>query len=255
MTPLTKRLSALGLPEKDADVYLALLTAGTATVQEIANKTGINRSSLYVVLDRLMKLGFVNIASNKAVRQYAAAPPERLVLAAKEKAEQSTLLLQNLATLSPALRSAHKSSRFKPRVEVLEGIAGLQKGFENALASKENEMRVFSSTKDIFQSLPEYLPLFVQQRLARGMKMYGIHPDDEASREMVRRIPNTIDEITLIPKEKFKFPSDLGIYDETIAFMSHRPPFCVLIQSKEMAEVMKTAFDLAQQETKRYRMK
>lgn len=252
MTPLTKKLSVLNLSEKDAGVYLALLSAGVATVQEIAEGTGLNRSSLYVVLDRLMKRGFVNIANEKPVRKYAAAPPERLVLAAKEGAEQSTLLLQNLATLSPALRSSHKSSRFRPKVEVLNGTAGLQKGFENALTSKENVMRVFSSTKNIFHSLPNYLPIFVQQRLERGLKMKGIHPDDEVSREMVRHIPNNLDEITLIPKEEFKFPSDLGIYDQTVAFMSHRPPFCVLIQSKEIAEVMKVAFDLAQQEAKRY---
>lgn len=252
MTSLTKKLSVLDLPERDADVYLALLSAGVATVQEIADKTGLNRSSLYILLDRLMKRGFVNITNEKPVRKYAAAPPERLALAAKEKAEQSTLLLQNLATLVPSLRSSRRSSQFRPKVEVVDGTAGLRKGFESALTSKENVMRVFSSTKNIFQSLPNYLPIFVQQRLARGLKMKGIHPDDETSREMVRRIPNHIDEITLIPEEKFKFSSDLGIYDEKVAFMSHRPPFCVMVESKEIAEVMKVAFDLAQQEARRY---
>lgn len=252
MTPLTKRLSALDLPEKDASVYLALLSAGAATVQEIANTTNINRSSLYVVLDRLMKRGFVNIANEKPVRKYSAAPPERLALAAKENAEKSTLLLQNLATLFPILHSAHKSARLKPKIEVLDGTIGLQKGFEGALDSKEKMMRVFSSTKEIFNSLPNYLPIFVQQRLAKGLSMRGIHPDDETSREMVRRIPNSIDEITLIPDEKFKFPSDFAIFDDKVAFMSHHPAFVVSIQSKEIAEVMKVAFDLAQQEAKRY---
>ncbi|NNM83961.1 helix-turn-helix domain-containing protein [Candidatus Parcubacteria bacterium] len=254
MTPLVKRLTSLGFPEKDAGVYLALLKAGAATVQEIARQTGINRSSVYVVLDRLMRRGFVSIVSNKTVRQYSAAPPERLMLTAKEEVERSTLLLQNLATLSPTLRTAHKSSQFKPKIEVLEGAIGLQKGFENALSSKEKVMRVFSSTGDIFKSLPEYLPIFVQQRLMRGLKMRGIHPDDEASREMIRRLPNTPDEITLIPRNKFRFPSDFGIYDEKVAFMSHRPPFCVMIQSKEIAEVMKVAFDLAQKEAVRYKV-
>lgn len=253
MTPLSKKLSALGFPEKDAGVYLALLSSGTAAVQEISDKTGINRSSLYVVLDRLMKRGFVNIASNKPVRQYAAAPPERLALAAKEKAEQSTLLLQNLATLSPTLRATHKSSRFKPKIEVLDGVAGLQKGFESALTSKENVMRVFSSTKNIFNSLPDYLPIFVRERLIRGLRMKGIHPNDETAREMVRNTPDTLDEITLIPEKHFKFPSDFAVFDDKVAFMSHHPAFAVSIQSKEIAEVMKVAFDLAQEEAKKYR--
>ncbi|MBU6214801.1 hypothetical protein KGM48_03105 [Patescibacteria group bacterium] len=254
MTPLTKRLSALDLPEKDAAVYLALLSAGTATVQEISNQTSVNRSSMYVVLDRLMKRGFVNIVNEKPVRRYAAAPPERLALAAKEKLEQSTLLLQNLATLSPTLRSAHKSSRFKPKIEVLEGAAGLRKGFESTLASKEKMMRVFSSVSNIFNSLPDYLPIYVRDRLALGLKMRGIHPDDYAAREMIKKTPTNFDEITLIPDECFKFPSDFAVFDDKVAFMSHNPAFAVSIQSKEIAEVMKVAFDLAQQEARRYRV-
>ncbi len=84
--------------------------------------------------------------------------------------------------------------------------------------------------------------------------MRGIHPDDEASREMIRRLPNTLDEITLVPENTFRFPSDFGIYDDKVALMSHRPPFCVMIQSKEIAEVMKVAFDLAQKEAARYKV-
>jgi sugar-specific transcriptional regulator TrmB len=253
MTPLAKKLSALGLPEKDAQVYLALLSAGSASVNKIARQTGINRSSLYVVLDRLMKLGFVSIAGNKTVRQYAAAPPERLALAAKESAERTTLLLQNLATLSPVLRTARRSSRFKPKIEVFEGKAGLRKGFERSLVCKEKVQRVFSSTREIFESLPEFLPSFVQKRHAAGIKMRSIHPDDEAAREMIRHHPNSSDQISLIPHEKFKLlPSDLAIFDDTVGFMSHKPPFCVLIQSREISEVLKVAFDLAEKEAKRY---
>lgn len=84
--------------------------------------------------------------------------------------------------------------------------------------------------------------------------MKGIHPDDEAAREMVRRTPKNLDDITLIPGEHFKFPSDFAVFDDKVAFMSHNPAYAVSIQSKEIAEVMKVAFDLAQQEARRYRV-
>jgi sugar-specific transcriptional regulator TrmB len=253
MTPLIKKLSALGLPTKDAATYVALLKLESATVQQISSETGLNRSSLYVILDRLSKRGLVSFAGGKGVRKYAAAPPERLALFAREQAEKSALLFQNLATLSPVLQSTHKESKFKPKVVVVEGKEGLRKGFDDALKSEEKIMRVFSSTKDIFKSLPGYLPIFVMKRMIRGIKMYGIHPDDETSREMLRRIPNSLDEITLVPPEKFRFPSDMAIYDNKVAFTSHDLLFGASVESKEIAEVMKIVFDLAQLEARRFR--
>jgi sugar-specific transcriptional regulator TrmB len=251
MTPLTEKLSQLGIPEKDATVYLSLLALGPATVQQIARETGLNRSSLYVILDRILERGLASVAGEKGVRLYVAVPPERLARMAKEKLEQAILTRQNLEMLLPEIDTLRKISRHKPRMMVLAGIEGLQRGFEDVLTSKEKVVRIFSSAGEIAKSLPEYLPLFVRERFRRGIRMRGIHPDDDAGREIIRHIPVTIDDLTFVPIDQFKFPSDLGIYDNKVAFMSHAPPLCVAIESEAISNVMKAVFDLAQAESRR----
>ncbi|HUY05123.1 MAG TPA: helix-turn-helix domain-containing protein [Candidatus Paceibacterota bacterium] len=251
MTPLVKRLTALGIPEKDAMVYLSLLALGPATVQKITKETGLNRSSLYVILDRLLERGLASIAGERGVRAYVAVPPERLIRIAKERLEHAVLTRQNLETLLPEIETLRKISRHKPRMLVLTGIEGLQRGFEEALENKERVIRIFSSAGKIAQSLPGYLPTFIRERFRRGIRMYGIHPDDKAGREMIKHVPGTIDELTFVPSDRFKFPSDLGIFDDKIAFMSHEPPLCVAIESRAIADVMKTVFDLAREEARR----
>lgn len=251
MTSLVKKLSALDLPEKDAAVYLSLLTLGPATVQQITKETGLNRSSLYVILDRLLERGLASVAAERGVRAYVAVSPERIVRIAKERLEHAVLTRQSLETLLPEIDTLRKTGRHKPRMLVLTGVDGLQRGFEEALENKEGVMRIFSSAGKIAQSLPEYLPTFIRERLRHGIRMYGIHPDDEAGRAMVKHVPETIDELTFVPADRFKFPSDLGIFDDKIAFMSHEPPLCVAIESKAISDVMKVVFDLAREEARR----
>lgn len=248
---LSKKLQALGLDEKESAAYIGLLRLGPAPVRAITANTGINRSSLYVVLDRLQKEGLVSIAADKGVRRYVAAAPEQLKRTAKERLERALLTRQALEALLPEIRSLAKHERHKPRMEVLPGREGLKTAFEKTLDDPKRTMRVFSSTKDIFRSLPDYLPMYVRERLRRNIKMIGIHPDDPEVTETLKRAPNTVDDLTVIPRERFKFPSDFALFDDKVSFMSHVPPYAVMIQSKGIADVMKTVFDLAHKEAHR----
>ena len=55
----------------------------------------------------------------------------------------------------------------------------------------------------------------------------------------------------LIPKNKYKSSADMAIYDNKIGYMSTRERVAIIIESKEIADVMKNIFDLAHEEAKR----
>ncbi len=59
------------------------------------------------------------------------------------------------------------------------------------------------------------------------------------------------DEPILIPSKKYNLSADVAIYDNKIAYMSIKDELAVIIESKEMADVMKSVFDLAFEEAKR----
>ena len=52
-----EKLQKLGLSDKEASVYLAMLELGPSVVSDIAKKANINRSTVYVVLEFLKKRG------------------------------------------------------------------------------------------------------------------------------------------------------------------------------------------------------
>ncbi len=47
----------LGLSEKEADIYLTLLSMGSSTIDALAKETKIKRSTVYVQLKTLLKKG------------------------------------------------------------------------------------------------------------------------------------------------------------------------------------------------------
>src|SRR3989338_185182 len=59
-TNLTTILQNLGLNEKEAEVYLACLELGSATVQEVSDKAGVKRTSVYNFLEDMKARGFIS---------------------------------------------------------------------------------------------------------------------------------------------------------------------------------------------------
>lgn len=56
---MIEKLKNLGLNEKEARVYLAALELGEASVQEIAQKSGVKRVTAHVAIEKLKTEGLL----------------------------------------------------------------------------------------------------------------------------------------------------------------------------------------------------
>jgi HTH-type transcriptional regulator, sugar sensing transcriptional regulator len=248
---IIKHLMEFGLSEKEAQIYLALLKLEIGTATEISETADINRSSTYVVLESLKKKGLISESEDKKVQRYVAITPEILLQGAKEKAQKAEDVKNKIGDIVPELKALHKDTKQKPKVRVFEGKQGLIAAFEDTLESKEKLIRVSSSVENLFNMLPDYFPEYVQRRNTLGIKMYSIHPDGALAQKITASNPK-IDKPLLILPQKYQFPADICIYDDKISYLStEKGGSAIVIESKEMAEVMKSIFDLAYEEAKR----
>ncbi len=251
---IIKQLTEFGLSDKEAKVYLALIELEVATVTEIAETANTNRSSTYVVLESLKKKGLVSMSEDKKVQNYVAISPDMLLLEAQSRAKKAEDIKSKISNIVPELKALHKDTKQKPIIKIFEGKQGLISSFEDTLNNKEKLIRVCSSASNLSKVLEDYLPIYVQKRLSLGIKMYGIHPDEEIARKLINTVPmlSKLDKSILIPKEKYQFSADVAIYDNRIGYVSsNKDGFSIIIESKEMADVMKSVFDLAFEEAKR----
>lgn len=249
---LIKDLTDFGLSEKEAKAYLALLELEKAGVQEISNIANLNRSSTYVTLESLKKKGLVSVSSDKNIREYVPTPPEAVLRIAEKTLMEKENALKKIEKILPEMKALYKGTKKKPVVTVYEGKEGLISAFEESLKCREKVMRVYSRPSDLGQFIYEYIPIYVAKRLKLGIKMLGIHPDDKTNRELLKKIPQHIDDYAFVPVDKNKSHADLAIYDDKIGYMSkENGGIAIGIESQEMANVMKTVFDLAFKEAKR----
>lgn len=251
MDLILRSLVEFGLNEKEAKVYLALLELEIANVQEIAKAAGVNRSSAYVTLESLKKRGLVALSDDKKVRQYLATSPEALLHLAQDNASKQLNIRNKIEEIVPNLKALYKGLKKKPVVRVYEGKEGILASFRETLDTKERVMRVYSSPGNIGPYVADHIPAYIAERYKRGIKMFGIHPNNEVNRELEKHLPENDDEYYLIPDPNRK-TADLAIFDNKITYMSSESAeIAVTIESREMADVMKLIFDLAFKEAKR----
>jgi sugar-specific transcriptional regulator TrmB len=244
-------LETFGFSEKETTVYLALLELETATASQIADASGINRSTVYVVIESLQKKGLISIQKEEeSIAKYSAAPPERLLQIAEEEAKKYKTLVGQIHNVLPELKSKYPGNKPRPKVRFYEGKEGLITAYEDTLTASE-EIRAFASIENMHMAIPGYFPDYYTRRSGKGISIKSIHPDTEEARERVKNNKKESRKSALVPAEKYSFSPEINFYDNKIVFMSLVEKFSLIIESAELAEAFKKIFDLSWDEAKR----
>ena len=77
MDDVIKHLMRLGLTEYEARAYVATVSLGEGTVNEISRESGVPRSRAYDVMERLAEKGFVEMGNTNPIC-YRANDPDRV---------------------------------------------------------------------------------------------------------------------------------------------------------------------------------
>jgi len=251
-----KDLVEYGLSEKEATVYLTLLEMEMAPVNKISKKAKINRSTVYVILDNLTQKGLVSTSDKAGVQQFIASSPEVLALKARESFSKHNLIKEKIENIVPNLKGLSKGIKTKPIIKVFEGPEGLATVFSDSFSINEKIIRVYASHQNLFKSFPEdflkTLESYIIERKKKNIIMRSIHPDNKTGRKNIVPKLSKNDEWVFIPEKDFKSNSDLAIYDNKISYMTHENNgLGIIIESKEISDVMKDIFDFAHTQAKK----
>ena len=125
---LVKVLSELGLSEKEAKVYLALLTLGEASVLSIAKTGEVKRTTVYSVLDSLKQKGLVEMVIRGLKTFYRPVDPQNLVAVIEERKRQLNKYL-------PDFLSLYNASGQGSYLRYYEGLPAIKTIYEDLLKS------------------------------------------------------------------------------------------------------------------------
>lgn len=252
-SPIYKNLVTIGFSEKEASVYLSLLELGKRTVSPIARKSGINRTTVYDVLESLISKGLVTISGKEPLQEYVAESPETITKFLQKQIIQKQEGLAQIEKLLPELKSMHNVSN-RPQIKFYEGKDGMKAVYEDSLTSHET-IRAYANVEDTEITLPGYFPKYYQKRSAKGIHIRAIFPDNPMGRDRQSHDKEESRESVIIPSDKYFFSPEINIYDNKVMIASWRDKLGIIMESKEIAEAMKSIFELAWAEAKRLNSK
>ncbi len=113
---LSQELLAIGLTNKEAEVYLATLQLGYASVIEISNKANVNRTTAYTHIKNLITRGLINGVEKGGKVYYLAEKPDKLKYLYEQQEKEIRRKREMLDKILPKLESIYNVAKGKPEV-------------------------------------------------------------------------------------------------------------------------------------------
>jgi predicted transcriptional regulator len=245
MEQLHEAFSRLGFSPKESAMYLATLELGSAPVQILAKRAGVNRATAYGLLEALMNRGLVSRVSKGKKGEFASEHPERLC--ALLRLQQQTLKEQEemVRELLPMLGAMQNQSGQKPKVRFLEGEEGV-------MTTREIFLRLMGPFVQIVpMHETEAHPLL---RKAQAKHLCALHTRQIPHRAILlmdkpdlSRVPAiSCGEVRVLPKEILPIKAEITVRANHIflyTFSFH--PIAVVIENQEIADAIGSLFELA----------
>jgi sugar-specific transcriptional regulator TrmB len=244
---LIKQLIDIGLSDKEARVYVGMLTLGPTGVQEISDASGVNRATTYLMLESLVHRGLASTFEQDKKAMFVAETPKKLEDLMENQSKTLEKKREKLVFFVPELEAIHRTVRSKPVVRFYEGEEGLR-------SLRDYLSRISSTQYDTFARLTKTLHDIAETDEERRFStskgkitsriIYVADPGVELP-EFTKEMRSKI-EIRFADNIPFDFEGEIGILDETAYLASTEPKvMACVIESKGLASLLRAQFELA----------
>jgi len=254
---LTGILKKIGLNEKESQVYLSLLELGAQPASIIGRKANINRSTTYLVLESLIKIGYVNEHVRADVKYFAAADPQIIVQNLEQQEHKIDANREEFIELLPEFYALTNPLSIKPRIRFYEGEEGVKRAMNDTLNASESlyAWSAFDSWFKAPQSLQKYIKEYAKLRAEKYKIPVKVIVRDtpEVRKYLLKQYPTLEDdkdplmEIRWVPKGIPAFNNETNIYDDKVSIVSlaRNELLGIIIESHEIAQLHKAIFQMS----------
>lgn len=240
---LNLAIQNLGLNEKEAKIYLALLQLGMTTAYNVSIKSGIKKPTTYVILDNLIEKGFVNKIPRSKKQLFLAESPQKCIEEMKNKLEFTEDAL-------PELLAIKKESDQKVNVSYYEGFRGVKELYGKMLKNIKEEngekeiIGFFGHSDGAPQELVDYWEEFNKERVKKNIVGRGITPSHEDNIKYLKNQKKLLFNLKGVPLEKYDSKVSIEVYNNFVQIISFRKLQGILIDNSDVTEALKQVFEM-----------
>lgn len=243
--PMSEQLRGLGLSANEIKVYTVLARTASMPVGQLAIHTGLYRTNLYDLLEKLRTRGLVTSFVQNKVRYYSITEPRNLLSLLEHQKEEMRLLESSvrdyIKTLKPAPMTAHAKKLF-----IYQDREGLQYFYERLMdmAKSRDEVLVIGSSATILDAFNYYI-----LNLSKRIKEINVHVRMIANRDLIRnvimqRIVQLVAmDLRLLPRGHVS-PVAVFIFKSNVGFCNFMEnPFVIIVDDPILSKAYKKHFD------------
>lgn len=238
-----RRLIEIGIAEKEAAVYLALLSGGAATANQAAKRSHLNRSTTYVQIERLKEVGLVSTFKNGKKTFFTAESPANLERLIEMKVQKLEFDKANINAFIPELMKLYSASGNLPTVRSYEGKDGIVSLRNLILESKEKDIYVVTDI-DRFQKMfsQKERDAYTTERARRKLRTHVLYCANDDTPSLTVDAPQKLKRLS---RDDYPMESDVYIFDDHVAFATYgTAAHGVLLQGEHLATTMRSIFKI-----------
>lgn len=245
------KLEIFGLTNGESKTYITLLKNGLSTVGILVNETGIARSKIYDVLNRLVHKGLVSTVTEGRIQKYNALPPTRLKEVIEKQKQEITTKEIAFQQLLPALNNI-SSQHEQSQAEILNGPRGIKTFFDMSLHQNntKDEILVLGYSKEASTYFHAYFRDYHKTRTK--LKIPGRVIYDYETWHLKKREKRPYCQQRYFQKG-IRTPAFIMMWENTVGTIVFTPEqkVCFMLQNKTAARSYKEYFYLLWNEANR----
>lgn len=256
-TAIRTYFSKLGLESEIADLYLALYEHGPQTISALSRNSGVERTRIYRLINRLMDSNLVEVETHYKRGIIKPAPVANLQILISKREQELKALQDELPLVEQALARNSLSSP-ATRVQFYQGLEGTKQMIWNETKGKGENLSILAEnmqtrTKDRFFERwaskcnvtgLQFRSVFGDDFIASQKHWYSHHKNTKLQRWQGRHISSSL----------FPINHNTVIYDDVVAYYNWKDGeiFGIEIHNSQIADSQRQFFEMLWQQATPY---
>lgn len=239
-------LARLGLTAGEIKVYFALNRLGESTVGAIGRKSGVSKSKIYEILDRLIAKGLAGYIVKGGTKHFSASDPHMILEFLDRREEDLRAIRSDFSTtMLPTLLAQRASAADKRLAELYEGLQGIKGIREELMGSLRagEDLLVLGAPKLANEKWEGWFLEFHALRVKRGVRLRILYNAD-AQQYGAIRTKMALTQVRYLPDELVS-PNWIDIFPQAVLFvMLTQVPLAFVVRDSDLAASFRAYFDL-----------
>lgn len=231
-------LEDMGLPEQEAQAYLALLKLGGSLASAVAKEMGVKRTTVYAILKSLAGKGLALVYFRKNKRFYYPVQPHKLSALFEKKLEAFNNLIPTLQSMEKKQAQMMGLRFIETKEELKRFYTDINDEYKNL---KNKEYYAISSDISWENIDKDFFIKYREDRANLGIKTRLLFSQD--SRETVDTSPDLLRKYKFLPTT-YTLTSSINIFHDRILIADIKlDSLAVVISIQPMVETFKAIFE------------